>query len=89
VTDTASAGLGRFPTREQGKGVLAGRARFRGVHDQAKALPRCQREGLERQVEVADDRVMQEFHATGVDADVVGGPTHVEVVAACGQLTAA
>jgi hypothetical protein len=45
-----------------------------------------QLEGLERQVEVADDRVVDELDAGGVYADVVGGPADPELVAAGGQL---
>ncbi len=46
-----------------------------------------QREGLVRQVEVADDRVVDQLGAGGVDLDVVGGPSAPELVAAGGQLT--
>jgi hypothetical protein len=45
-----------------------------------------EREGLERQVEVADDGVVEELDAGGVDPDVVGRPADPEPVTAGGQL---
>lgn len=38
------------------------------------------------QVEVADDGVVEELDAGGVDADVVGGPSPAEVLASGGEL---
>src|SRR6266545_4433703 len=57
-----------------------------GVGEEALAGIGGQREGLERQLEVPDDRVVEALHAGGVDPDVVGGPSATELLAAGGQL---
>src|ERR671911_536106 len=77
---------GRRPTGQQGQGVLRGRARLGGVGNHALAGIAGQRGGLERQVDVADDRVVDELHPGAVDPDVVRGPPDSEVVAAGGEL---
>jgi hypothetical protein len=77
---------GRGPAGEHAQGVLRRRRLLRGVGEQALALLAGDREGLVREVEVADDRVVDELDAAGVDADVVGGPADPELVAARGQL---
>lgn len=45
-----------------------------GVGEQALARSGGDREGLERELKVPDDRVVDELDAGGVDPDVVGGP---------------
>ena len=46
-----------------------------------------QRKGFVWQVEVSDDRVVDQLDAGGVDLDVVGGPAATELIAAGRQLT--
>jgi hypothetical protein len=43
-------------------------------------------EGFERQVEVADDQVVDELDADAVDLDVRGGPPDTNFIALGGQL---
>ncbi len=57
-----------------------------GVGEEALGGVGSQRERLECQLKVPDDRVVDELHAGGVDPDVVGGPPDPELVAAGGQL---
>jgi len=77
---------GRGPAGQQAQGVLGGRPRFGGVGEQALAGIGGQREGLKRQLQVPDDRVVEALGAAGVDPDVVGGPSDPELVAAGRQL---
>src|SRR5215218_648486 len=77
---------GRGPANEQAQGVLRGRLRLGGVSEEALAGIGGQGEGVVRQVDVADDRVVDELDAGGVDPDVMGGPAATEFVAAAGQL---
>jgi hypothetical protein len=63
-----------------------GRSGFGGVGEQALAGVGGQGEGLEGQVEVADDGMVEELDAAGVDSDVVRGPALSELFAAGGQL---
>jgi hypothetical protein len=65
---------------------VRGRPGLGGVDEEALAGIGSQREGLERQVEIAHDRVMDELDASRVDLDVMGGPPATELVAAGGQL---
>jgi hypothetical protein len=58
---TAGICVAGCPAGEQGEGVLGGGAGFGQVGDQADAGAGLDGEGLERQVEVADDRVVQPF----------------------------
>src|SRR6266568_3577028 len=74
------------PAGQQAQGVLGGRPGLGGVGEEALAGIGGQRERLACEVEVTDDRVVDEFHAGGVDPDVVGGPSGPELVAAGGQL---
>jgi hypothetical protein len=75
------------PAGQQGQGVLCGRAGLGGVGEEALAEIGGQRERLVWQVEVSDDRVVDQLDAGGVDLDVVGGPSTPELVAAGRQLT--
>ena len=75
------------PAGQQAQGILGGRPRLGGVGEQALTGIGGQRERLECQLKVPDDRVVEELHAGGVDPDVVGGPTDPELVAAGGQLS--
>ena len=68
------------------QGVLGGRPGLGGVGEEALAEIGSQREGLVRQVEVADDRVVDELDAGGVDLNVVSGPSTTKLVGAGGQL---
>src|SRR5829696_8757070 len=52
------------------------------VHDQELARVGRQRRGLEGQLEVANERVVDALAAGQVSLDVVRGPPHAEVVAA-------
>src|SRR6266581_2155875 len=79
-------GAGSSPAGQQAQGVLGGRPRFGGVGEEALGGVGSQRERLECQLKVPDDRVVDELHAGGVDPDVVGGPPDPELVAAGGQL---
>jgi hypothetical protein len=63
-----------------------GRSGFGGVGEQALAGVGGQGEGLEGQVEVADDGMVEELDAAGVDSDVVRGPALSGLFAAGGQL---
>jgi len=74
------------PAGQQAQGVLGGRPRLGGVGEEALTGIGGQRERLECQFKVPSDRVVDEFHAGGVDPDVVGGPSDPELVAAGGQL---
>src|SRR5437016_5276769 len=74
------------PAGQQAQGVLGGRRGLGGVGEEALAGIGGQRERLEGQLKVPDDRVVDEFHAGGVDPDVVGGPSGPELLAAGGQL---
>src|SRR6266851_7181528 len=74
------------PAGQQAQGVLGGRPRLGGVGEEALTGIGSQRERLECQLKVPDDRVVDELHASGVDPDVVGGPPCPELVAAGGQL---
>ena len=74
------------PAGQEAQGVLGGRPRLGGVGEETPARIGGQREGLERQLKVPDDRVVGDFDAGGVDPDVVGGPSDAELVAAGGQL---
>ena len=58
---------------------------FGDVDEEVLTLVGCW-ERLVGQVEVADDGVVEEFDAGGVDADVVGGPAGAELFAAGGEL---
>ena len=75
------------PTGQQVQGVVGGRVDCGGVDEQALGGVGGKRQGLEGQLEVTDDRMVDEFDAGRVDADVVGGPTASEVVAAGGELS--
>jgi hypothetical protein len=68
------------------QGVLGGRSGLGGVGEEALAGVGGQGEGLEGQVEVADDGMVEELDAAGVDPDVVRGPAPAELFAAGGQL---
>ncbi len=57
-----------------GPGRPGRRTPARRVGDQAQGRVPAQGEGLERQVEVADDGVVQQLDPGGVDADVMRGP---------------
>jgi len=57
-----------------------------GVGEQALTGIGGDGEGLEREIKVPDDWVVDELDAGGVDLDVVGGPSDPELVAAGGQL---
>jgi hypothetical protein len=63
------AGAGS-PAEQQAQGVLGGRPRLGGVGEEALTGTGSQQERLEWQFSVADDRVMDELHAGGVDPDV-------------------
>jgi hypothetical protein len=73
------------PAGQQGQGVLGGRPGLGGVADEAWAEIRIQGKRLVRQVEVSDDRMVDEFDAGAVDLDVMRGPSPPEVVAAGGE----
>src|SRR5258708_27806310 len=60
------------PAGQEVQGVLRGRPRLGGVGEQALTGIGSQRERLERQLQVPDDRVMDDLHAGGMDPDVVG-----------------
>jgi hypothetical protein len=77
---------GRGPAGQQAQGVLGGRPWLGGVGEEALAGIGGQREGLKRQLQVPDDRVVEALDAAGVDPDVVGGPSGPELVAAGRQL---
>ena len=66
--------------------AMGNRARWCRWAEQALARIGGDREGFEREIKVADDRVVDELDAGGVDPDVVGGPSDPELVAAGGQL---
>jgi hypothetical protein len=72
---------------EQVEGVSGGGAGLGQVGDEVDAGAGLDGEGLERQVEVADHRVVQLLHSGVVDADVVRSPPDSEVLAAGGQLS--
>jgi hypothetical protein len=74
------------PAGEQAQRVVRGGTGLGGVGEQALARFGGDREGLERELEIPDDRVVDELDAGGVDPDVVGGPPDPELVAAGGQL---
>jgi hypothetical protein len=78
---------GGGPDGQQSKGILRRRSGLRGVGEEALARVEPHGEGLERWVEVTDDRVVDELHTSGVDPYVVGAPASPEVVAAGGQLS--
>src|SRR4051794_12275894 len=65
---------------------MGGRSGLGGVGEDALTGVRGQRKGLEGQVEVSDDGVVEELDAAGVDADVVCGPSLAELFAAGGEL---
>jgi hypothetical protein len=66
--------------------VRGGRVGLGGVDRQDEAGLGDQGHGLVRQVQVADDGVVEVLHAGAVDAHVVRAPAAAEVVAAGGQL---
>src|SRR3954447_15322821 len=74
------------PAREQGQRILRRRTGLGGGGHQTGGRARLERQRLEGQVEVADDRVVQLLDAVVVDADVVSGPADPEVLAAGGKL---
>src|SRR5207247_7838635 len=61
-----------FRSGQQAQGVLGGRPRLGGVGQEALGRIGGQRERLECQLKVPDDRVVDELDAGGVDPDVVG-----------------
>ncbi len=65
---------------------MRGRPRLGSVGEEALAGIGSQREGLERQLQVPDDRVVEALHAAGMDPDVVGCPSAPELLAAGRQL---
>lgn len=62
------------PAGEQAQCVVRGGTGLGGVGEQALARFGGDREGFEREIEIPDDRVVDELDAGGVDPDVVGGP---------------
>jgi aryl-alcohol dehydrogenase-like predicted oxidoreductase len=77
---------GGGPAGEKLEAVRGGAALGRGVDEQGEAGLGRKFHGLEVEVEVADDGVVQFLVPAAVEADVVGGPAGAEVVAAGGQL---
>jgi hypothetical protein len=65
---------------------VRGGTRLGGIGEQALARFGGDREGLERELKVPDDRVVNELDAGGVDPDIMRGPPDPELVAAGGQL---
>jgi hypothetical protein len=65
---------GRGPAGQDTCGRLRGRSRLGGLGEKHLAGIARQSEQLERQVEVADDQVVDELDAGAVDLDVGGGP---------------
>ena len=63
------------PAGEQAQGVVRGRTGLRGVGEQALGRFGGDREGLEREVKIPDDRVMDELDAGGVDPGRCARPT--------------
>ena len=74
------------PTGQQVQRVLRGGSGLGGVGEEALARVGTQGEGLERQLDVTHDGVVEELDAGGVDPYVVGGPPDPELVAAGGQI---
>src|SRR3954453_20874210 len=74
------------PAREQGQRILRRRTGLGEVGHQTGGRARLERQRLEGEGEIADDRVVQLLDAVVVDADVVGGPADAEVLRRSGQL---
>ena len=83
------AGLveGGGPGGEELQGVVGRGAWLGGVGRDPQAGVGGEVEGLERERELADDRVVEPLDAGAVEAHVVGGPPEPEVLAPGGQLT--
>src|SRR3954447_20696953 len=75
-------GLAGCPAGEQGECVLGRGAGFGKVGDQGGAGAGLDGKGLEGQVEVPDDPMVQQLRAGVVDSHVVGGPPDAELLAA-------
>jgi len=74
------------PAGEQAQCVVRRGIGLGGVGEQALTRIGRDREGLEREIKISDDRVVDELDAGGVDPDVVRGPSAPELAAAGGQL---